>query len=98
MALNKKIELDSGVVVNYHRVVSVNTITNLQNVIEVASYTSREKRSEEKNWNPSMPITSVFIDTNYFVAPYDQNMTIESSYHWVKENIERFADAEDVLD
>ena len=46
MALNKKIELDSGVVVNYHRVVSVNKITNIQNIIEVASYTSEDKRDE----------------------------------------------------
>lgn len=49
MALYKEIDLDNGVTVRYHRVVSVNTITNVQNIIEVASYTSKEKRDEEKN-------------------------------------------------
>lgn len=48
MALSKKITLESGVAVNYHRVVSVNTITNHANVIELASYTSKAKRTEEK--------------------------------------------------
>lgn len=59
MALNKKIELENGVILNYHRVLSVNNITNMFTNIEIASYTSKEKRNEEaryqelqkKNWN-----------------------------------------------
>ena len=49
MALIKEIELSNGVTVNYHRIVSVNNITNHSSVIEVASYTSKAKREEEKN-------------------------------------------------
>lgn len=48
MAIEKPIELGNGVTVHYHRVVSVNSITNVQSVIEVASYTSEAKREEEK--------------------------------------------------
>ena len=48
MALNKKIQLENGVEVNYHRIVSVNEIINDQTIIEVASYTSEEKRGEER--------------------------------------------------
>ena len=48
MAIIKNITLDSGVIVNYHRVVSVNNITNVTSIVEVASYTSKAKREEEK--------------------------------------------------
>ena len=48
MALAKEIELPSGVTVRYHRVVSLNCITNAANLVEVASYTSAEKRAEER--------------------------------------------------
>ena len=47
MALIKEIELDNGVVVRYHRIVSINKITNNCNLIEVASYTTEDKRKEE---------------------------------------------------
>ena len=48
MALNKSIILDNGITVNYHRIVSVNNITNKSSIIEIASYTSKEKRNQEK--------------------------------------------------
>lgn len=47
MALKKEIELDNGVIVNYHRIVSLNKITNVGNIIEMASYVSKKKRDEE---------------------------------------------------
>lgn len=50
MALSKHITLPSGVQVDYHRIVRVDTMVNVQNVIEVASYTSRAKREEERAW------------------------------------------------
>ena len=40
MALKKEIELENGVMLNYHRIVSFNKITNISNVIEIASYTN----------------------------------------------------------
>ena len=48
MGLKKHITLPNGIQLNYHRVVSVNVITNQQNLIEVAGYTSQAKRREEQ--------------------------------------------------
>lgn len=50
MALLKSIELETGVVVNYHRVVSVNSITNITTDIEVASYINEAQREKEMNY------------------------------------------------
>ena len=36
MALSKEIELENGVIVKYHRIVSINKVTNQTNIIEVA--------------------------------------------------------------
>ena len=48
MAIIKSIELENGITVSYHRVVSVNNITNVSSIIEVGSYTNKAKREEEK--------------------------------------------------
>ena len=47
MALGKSIELDNGVVVKYHRITSLNIITNIHNVVEISSYTNETKRQED---------------------------------------------------
>ena len=51
MALLKTIELDSGIVLNYHRIVTITKITNHSTVIEIASYTSKDKRDQEVKQN-----------------------------------------------
>ena len=98
MALVKEIELDSGVPVRYHRVVSVNTITNVQDTLEVASYTSQAKREEELAALAAGEPMSVFISTRYISAPYGSCPTVTRAYEWLKANVEDFADAEDVYD
>lgn len=50
MALEKKIELQNGVILNYHRIVALNKITNLTNIIEVNSYVNKEQRQKEKKY------------------------------------------------
>lgn len=95
MALSKKINLGNGVITNYHRVVSVNTITNVANIIEVASYTSRAKREEEAEATANGTEMDVFIHTRFENAPYDQTMTVEGAYGWVRDNVSEFADATD---
>lgn len=47
MALKKEIELENGVVLNYHRISSLNKITNISNIIEVNSYVSESQRDKE---------------------------------------------------
>ena len=97
MGLLKSIELENGIVVNYHRIVSINKVTNSSNVIEVASYTSKEKRQEEKDYYTSKEedkSMNVFIDTTYVEKEYNETETIEDVYAYLK-TTDKFKDAED---
>jgi len=94
MAILKGIELDNGVVVNYHRVVSVNNITNHASIIEVASYTTKDKRLEEKTALENGEGMNVFIDTEYMNIPYDAEMNVVSAYEYLK-TTEKFEGCED---
>lgn len=101
MALEKKIQLNNGVEVNYHRIVSINEIINDQTIIEVASYTSEKKREEEKYALNEGKKTgeavemNVFINTNYINKDYDEKEKIEDCYDYLK-TLDDFKDAKDV--
>lgn len=84
MAIIKEIELPSGITINYHRVVSVNNITNQASIIEMAGYTSKAKREEEKQKTKTGEEMNVFIDTTYVSAPYNQNFNVVSAYQYIK--------------
>lgn len=84
MALIKEITLNSGVITNYHRVVSINNITNVATIIETASYTSSEKREEEKNAIENGVGMDVFIDTNYIPLPYNKSLDVDGAYMHLK--------------
>lgn len=98
MALQKEVELDNGVILNYHRIVSLNKITNQANIIEIASYANNRKREEEKayyesnNNNASM---NVYIETTYINKPYDEDETIEDAYSYLK-TLEKYKNAENI--
>lgn len=94
MAINKKIILDNGVEVNYHRIVSLNKITNIQNIIEVASYTSEAKRLEEQQAVENATEMNVYIDTTFLNKDYNETETIEEAYDYLK-TLEKFENAED---
>ena len=97
MALIKEIELENGIITNYHRIVSINKVTNNSNIIEVASYTSEQKRQEEidyyenPNENKSM---NVFIETTFINKEYKEEETIKEIYDYLK-TTDKFKDAED---
>lgn len=95
MALYKEIELDNGVTVRYHRIVSLNKITNNCNLVEIASYTSEAKREEEKLAIKDGLEMNVFIETTVINTDYDEKATIEEVYEYLK-GTEKFKDAEDV--
>lgn len=92
MGLKKEITLGNGVNVNYHRIVSINNITNVCNIIEVASYTSKEKREEEKNAIKNATKMNVFINTEYINKEYTENFTIKEAYEYLK-TLDEFKDA-----
>lgn len=113
MALQKKIELENGVVLNYHRITSLNKITNINNIIEVSSYISKSQRDKEQQYqlvqkksanNEELTIEeqellekgiNVFIETEYINIPYNENMTIESAYEYLK-TLEKYKNAENI--
>lgn len=102
MALQKQIELENGVILNYHRITSLNKITNISNNIEISSYTNENQRLKEKAYQELQikqingeELTEeekvqlekgidVFIYTEYINTPYDENMTIENAYDYLK--------------
>lgn len=92
MAIIKEIELENGVKVNYHRVVSINKITNVQNIIEVASYTNKQKRKEEAQNQGEE--TNIFIYTTYLNTPYNEEINISNVYEYLK-TLEQFKNAVD---
>lgn len=93
MALGKSIELDNGVVVKYHRITSLNIITNIHNVVEISSYTNETKRQEELNSQEEN--MNIYIHTTILSLPYDQEATIESTYEYLK-TLPIFENSEDV--
>ena len=100
MALKKEIELENGIILNYHRIVSINKITNDCNIIEVASYTSEKQRDKEKEYYESTKEDkqmNVFIETEYIQKDYSENEKIEECYEYLK-TLNKFKDAKDVLE
>lgn len=94
MGLKKQIELENGVILNYHRIVLITKITNVQTNIEVASYTSKEKREIEREAITNGTEFNVYIHTTYFNKEYNETDTIEDLYEYLK-TTEMFTDAED---
>lgn len=94
MALLKTIELDSGIVLNYHRIVTITKVTNHGTIIEVAGYTSKEKRKQEIQQLANGDEITVYIDTVFIGTNYDENNTIKDLYAYLK-TTERYAGAED---
>jgi len=99
MALKKDKVLENGITLTYHRVVSVNNITNVQSMIEVGSYLNKEQREKEREWYASggQDRLNVYIGTTYYTKDYDKNLNVDNAYEYLK-TLEDFADAEDVFE
>lgn len=95
MGLKKTIELENGITVDYHRIVSINKITNRENIIEIASYTSKKKREEEQNKLQNGEEMNVFINTEYISTEYNADDTIENCYEYLK-TLDKFKNSEDI--
>ena len=84
MALIKEIELNNGIKVNYHRIVSVNNVTNHASIIEIASYTSKEKREQEKEAFERKEFIDVFKETKFIEKEYEEDLNVVSAYEYLK--------------
>ena len=112
MGLKKQIELENGIKLEYHRIVSLNKITNMTVTIEINSYANKEQREKEKEYQNIQKKKAlneelsneeqiklekginVFIDADYINIPYDENITIEEIYEYLK-TTEKYKNAED---
>ena len=95
MALSKAIELDNGVILNYHRIVTITKITNHSTVLEIAGYTSHAKREQEIQQFENGEEIAVYIDTTFMSVDYDENSTIKDWYDYLKAT-DKYNGAEDI--
>ena len=99
MGLKKQIELENGIMLNYHRINSINKITNNITIIEVSSYINEKQRQREQEIIKQSIETgeavsmNVFIETFYVNKEYSENETIKDLYEFLK-TTEKFKDAE----
>ena len=97
MALLKTIELDSGIVLKYHRIVTITKVTNHSIILEIAGYTSKEKREQEMEQLAAGQIITPYIDTYFMSVDYDEESTIVDWYTYLK-TTDRYVGAEDDID
>lgn len=98
MALQKEITLENGITLNYHRIASINKITNNITIIEVASYINENERQKEIDYYNSTEddkSMNVFIEAHYINKEYNETDTIEDLYLYLK-TTEMFKNAEDI--
>ena len=95
MALLKTIELDSGIILNYHRIVTITKITNHSIVLEIAGYTSAEKREQEVQQFKNGEEVTVYVDTTFMSVDYDEDTTIKDWYDYLK-TTNKYLNAEDI--
>ena len=91
MALHKPIKQDDGVITNYHRILYSQITTNKQNSIAVISYIDNEARDNEKENIIAKPYSKAIT----YETDYDENMTIESAYNYLK-TLPEFEGATDI--
>lgn len=95
MAILKEIILDNGIPVNYHRIVSVNNITNHKSIIEIASYTNESKRIEEKEKLANNEPMDIYIHAEYLNTEYNKELNVDNGYEYLK-TLEKFKDSKDI--
>lgn len=94
MALLKTIELDSGILLNYHRIVAITKVTNHATILEIAGYTSKEKREHEIQQLANNEEITAYIDTTFMSVVYDEASTIKDWYAYLK-TTDKYSGAED---
>lgn len=95
MAIQIQTLSESTVPMNYHRIVSVHCLTNIENTIEICSYPSKEAREEEKEALEKNETVKVYMENTFIPVPYDQNMNVIDAYNYIKE-LPQYAGALDI--
>lgn len=102
MALKKNVTLSNGIVVTYHKISMLKADINQQITLLVHSYISEEGRQIEKDYADGKYndidmnlINWPYVYADYINIPYDETMTIEKAYEYLK-TLPEFEGAEDV--
>ena len=95
MAISKSLETGGGVPLEYHRIANVSSQVNEATFVTVVSYTSQEKRAEEKDALAEGAEFDVFMETTLVELPYSDGMTVSEAYSLVK-SLPEFEGAQDV--
>lgn len=94
MALLKEIQIDNGMILNYHRIIGMNNIINDKTYITVGSYINGEQR--EKEQKSELPIDKqVFINYTIFDIEYNDEITPKGAYDYLK-TTDMFKNSKDV--
>ena len=108
MALLKEIKQKNGIKMNYHRIISINNITNISTIIEVGSYIDEEERKLQiqikellnkdftKLTDDEKEILThrVIVESKDYLIEYDAEMTVEKAYEYLK-TLDVFSNAQD---
>ena len=94
MALIKKIELNNGIILNYHRISLIQKLTNHSTVLHISGYTSREKRLEEIQKLAAGEPMDIYVHGEMMEVVYDETSTIKDWYKYLK-TTEIYSGAED---
>lgn len=94
MALLKEIQIDNGMILNYHRIIGMNNIINDKTYITVGSYINKKQR--EKEQKSDLPIDKqVFINYTIFDIKYNDEITPKEAYDYLK-TTDMFENSEDI--
>ena len=102
MALKKNVTLQNGIIVTYHKISMMQIDVNQRITLLVHSYLAEEGRQVEKDYangkynNIDMELINwPYQHADYINIPYDETMTIEKAYEYLK-TLPEFEGAEDV--
>jgi len=85
MGLYKEITTEDGIPLQYHRISAMTITTNYENLVEVMSYTTPDARRAEIVAQAIGGIgMTVFKKKYWYSHEYDQSMTIDDAYSWLK--------------
>ena len=85
MAIIKSIEQPNGVVLEYHRIESVKNTTNINSVIQVKSYISKDKREYELEVGlPGTDYDITYTVRKEYELKYDENLNVDSANEYLK--------------
>lgn len=115
MALQKDVKTRQFLTLNYHRISSIEKVTNEKIIVRIESFMSEADREKEKAYREALAIhlendtkltdeqRTIFYrnDRAYseewsIEIPYDENITIEGVYNYLKEKDKKFMGATDI--